>query len=114
MLKGVQEAQRGAIPSSLKNLKHILTITIQYFGWCSGAVVSTVASQHKGSEVEPPSWFGGCGVCGWGRAFLCRVCMFSLCLRGFSPGTLVRLIDDSKMPVGLNGCLSPCVSPAMN
>ncbi len=25
----------------------------------------------------------------WGRAFLCGVYMFSLCLHGFSPGTLV-------------------------
>ncbi len=46
-------------------------------------------------------------VCG---AFLCGVCMFSLCLRGFSPGTpgsshnskTCRLIGDSKLPVGVN------------
>ncbi|KAF7660314.1 hypothetical protein LDENG_00284530 [Lucifuga dentata] len=26
---------------------------------------------------------------GWGRAFLCGVCMFSPCLRGFPPGAPV-------------------------
>ena len=54
-----------------------------------------------------------------GRAFLCGVCMFSSCLRGFSPGTPASshspktcMIGDSKLPVGVNvrvsGCL--CVS----
>ena len=62
-------------------------------------------------------------------ALLCGVCMFSPCQRGFSPGTPAsshspktcrlgtRLIDNSKLSVGVNvsvnGCLSLCVSPAI-
>merc|ERR1712035_207562 len=57
-------------------------------------------------------------------ALLCGVCMFSQCQRGFSPGTPAsshspktcrlgtRLIDNSKLSIGVNGCLSLCVSPA--
>ena len=49
--------------------------------------------------------------------FLCRVCMFPLCLRGFSPGMPTSshspktcklgdtLIGHSKLPVGMDGCL---------
>ena len=64
------------------------------------------------------------------QMFLCGVCIFSLCLRGFSPGTLasfhslktcklgVRLIGLSKLSLGVNvsmdGCLSLYVSPEMN
>ena len=52
--------------------------------------------------------------------------MFSPCPRGFTPGppvsshspktckTGVRLIGDSKLPVGVNGCSSLYVSPVMN
>ena len=59
-------------------------------------------------------------------AFLCGVCMFSPCSRGFPPGTPVsshspktctegiRLIGDSKLALGVNvsvsGCLSLCVA----
>ena len=65
----------------------------------------------------------------WVRIFLYGVCMLPLCLRGFSPGSLVsshipktcklvvsRLIGHSKEPVGVNvnGCLSLYVSAAMN
>ncbi len=60
-----------------------------------GAVSSTVASQ-QGYESTT-------------GALLRGVCMFSLCLRGFSPGFLpqskdmqVRLTGDSKLPVGVN------------
>ena len=44
-----------------------------------GAVVSAVASQQEGPGF----------VSGPARAFLCGVCMFSPCLRGFPPGTPV-------------------------
>ena len=47
--------------------------------WRSGAVVSAVASQQEGHGF----------VSGPARAFLCGVCMFSPCLRGFPPGTPV-------------------------
>ena len=47
--------------------------------WRGGAVVSAVASQQKGPGF----------VSGPARAFLCGVCMFSPCLRGFPPGTPV-------------------------
>ncbi|KAI3351481.1 hypothetical protein L3Q82_020329 [Scortum barcoo] len=43
----------------------------------SGVVVSTVASQQEGSGFNP--WLR--------QALLCGVCMFSLCLCGFSLGT---------------------------
>ncbi|KAI3366798.1 hypothetical protein L3Q82_009459, partial [Scortum barcoo] len=46
-------------------------------GQHSGVVVSTVASQQEGSGFNP--WLR--------QALLCGVCMFSLCLRGFSLGT---------------------------
>ena len=63
------------------------------------------------------------------RMFLCGICMFSLYLFGFSPGTPAssqilknqnwgRLIGHSKLSIGVNvsmdGCLSLYVSPAMN
>ena len=66
------------------------------------------------------------GLSQGGGAFLCGVCMFSSCQRGFSPGApasshspkTCRLIGDSKLSVGVNvsvnGCLSLCVSPEMN
>lgn len=48
--------------------------------------------------------------------------LFSPCLCGFSPGTLasshgpktceIRFIGDFKLAVGVNGCLSLCVSSA--
>ncbi|KAF7664099.1 hypothetical protein LDENG_00189080 [Lucifuga dentata] len=44
-----------------------------------GSVVSTVASQQEGPGFDS----------GRGRAFLCGVCMFSPCLRGFPPGVPV-------------------------
>ena len=57
------------------------------------------------------------------KACLCRVYMFSLCLRGFSSGTPASsyvnwgLIGHSKLPIGVNvsldGCLSFYVSPVM-
>ena len=63
-------------------------------------------------------------------AFLCGVFILALCLSGFSPGTPassngiktckvgVRLIDYSKLPVGVNvtvdGCLSLYMQPVMN
>ena len=43
----------------------------------SGAVFSTVASEKEGPQFNS-----------WVRAFLCGACMFSLCLCGFSPGSL--------------------------
>ncbi len=53
-------------------------------------------------------------------ALLCGVCMFSSCLRGFSPGIpasshnpkTCRLgsFDDSKLPVGVNVSVSGCLS----
>lgn len=62
--------------------------------------------------------------------FLCGVCIFSLCLRGFSTGTVtsshssktcklgLRYIGPSKSTLAVNvsvdGCLSVYVSPAMN
>ncbi len=46
----------------------------------SGSVVSTVVSQQEGPWFEPRQGQEG---------FLCGVCMFSLCLRGFTPGALV-------------------------
>lgn len=77
-------------------------------------VVSTVTSKQGDVGLNP--------------AFLCQVCMFSLCLHVFpvsptaiSPTTQptqVMLIGDSKLPVGVNvsvnGCLFLCISPAMN
>lgn len=53
----------------------------------------------------------------WG---LCGICMCSLCLRGFFPVILAsshspkrclgfRLVGDSVLAVGVNGCLSLCV-----
>ena len=72
------------------------------------------------------------GLLGKGlRTFPCGVCVFSMCLSGFSPGTPVsshilktckvgvsRLIVHSKLPVGVNvsmdGCLCLYVIPAMN
>ena len=76
---------------------------------------STVASQQEGLGFDSRL---GRGV------FLCGVCMFSPCLRGFSPGTPAsshspktcrlgaRLIGESKLSVGVsvsvNGCLSLC------
>lgn len=56
-------------------------------------------------------------------AFLCAVCRFSLCLRGFSPASshspkICRLTGDSNFPVGVNmsttGCLSLSVGPVMD
>ena len=80
----------------------------------SGAVVSTVTSKQESSILV--------------RAFQCGVCMFSLCLGGFSLGTPptvqkhaklgFRLIGHSKLPLGVHlsvdGCLSLYVNPAMN
>lgn len=51
---------------------------------------------------------------------LCGVCMFSLCLHWFCPGTLapfhspktsVGLIGDSKLIVGVNVSMNACLSP---
>ncbi|MEQ2291497.1 hypothetical protein AMECASPLE_013944 [Ameca splendens] len=61
-----------------------------------GAVGSTVALQQEGPGVD--SWPG---------VFLHGVCMFSPCMRGFSPGTPASshspktwLIGQSKLPLG--------------
>lgn len=70
-----------------------------------GAVLCTVVSQQQRPEF---------GVC------LCWVCLFSLCLCGFSPSTPASstvqrhacwFIRDSKLGVcgNVNGCLSVCV-----
>ena len=70
----------------------------------NGAVVSTVASQQERPEFDVQV-----------RAFPFGVCMFFLCLRGFSLGSPAsshspktrklgasRLIGHSKLPVGVN------------
>ena len=53
------------------------------------------------------------------EACLCRVCMFSPCMHGFSPGTLtfppsknmhVSLIGDSKLSLGVSVSVPGCVS----
>ena len=76
-------------------------------GLHGGVVVSTIASQREGSRFN--SRLG---------AFLCGVCMFSPCMRGFSPvlrlpykNNHVRLIDVSKIVLRREckrvcGCLS--------
>ena len=53
-------------------------------------------------------------------SFLCGVCMFSPCMRGFSPGTPasshhpknmhVRLIGDSKLSLGVSVSVCGCLS----
>ena len=53
-------------------------ITGSFKGRHGGTVVSTAASQQQG-----PGFNSGLGHC------LCRVCTFSLCLRGFPPGSVV-------------------------
>ena len=82
-------------------------------------MVSAVASQQEGSRFE--SWLG-CGT------FLCGVCMFSPCRRGFSLGTFLPqskhmqngtwLNGYSKLTIGVtvsvNGCLSLCVGPVID
>lgn len=53
------------------------------------------------------------------------ICLHAPCGYGFPLGTLappptqskdmqVRLIGDSKLAVGVNGCLSSCISPVMD
>ena len=62
-------------------------------------MVSTVASQQGGPE-------------GWGLS------VGSLRVLQLPPTVqihvLIRLIGESRLPLGVNGCLSLCVSPAMN
>ena len=60
------------------------------------------------------------------KPFMCGVFMFSQCLCGFSLGSPASshspktcrlgfgLIGDSKLIIGVNGCLSLCVSPVMD
>ena len=84
-------------------------------------MVSAVAAQQEGSRFKSRL---GRGI------FLCGVCMFSPCKRGFSPGTPAsshspktckmgtRLIGYSKLTIGVtvsvNGCLSLCVGPVID
>ena len=72
--------------------------------------------------IDSRYYESGIGVLVWilAGAFLCGVCMFYPCMRGFCPGTPasshrpknmhVRLIGDSKLTLGMsvtmNGCLS--------
>ena len=68
-------------------------------------MVSTVASQQECFGFEPDS-------------FLCGVCMYSPCMRGFSLGALAsshllntcRLIGDSSVNRGVNVSMNGCLS----
>ena len=86
----------------------------------SDGAAAAAASQQEGPEFESPSWLGrGLSV----RSL--RVLLVSAwVLSGFSSflpqskDMHDRLIGNPKLPVGVNvnmtGCLSLCVSPAMN
>ena len=76
----------------------------------AGTVVNTVTSQQEGSQFE--SWIPSNSLYLWG------VCFFYLCLCGFPPASShsskkctlgLWLIEDSKLMLGVNGCLSQCV-----
>ncbi|MEQ2300636.1 hypothetical protein AMECASPLE_027743 [Ameca splendens] len=68
---------RGATTYFLRGMRTFSFFVFVYKSWLhGGAVGSTVALQQEG-----PGFDSRPGV------FLHRVCMFSLCIRGFSPGT---------------------------
>ncbi|MEQ2237680.1 hypothetical protein ILYODFUR_025592 [Ilyodon furcidens] len=62
---------------------------------------------------------GSPGFDSWPEVSLHGVCMFSLCMHGFSPGTrasshspknmTVRLTGLSKLPLGVNECVHGCL-----
>ncbi len=72
-------------------------------------MVSTVASQEEGSI---PGWVGPFRV-----EFACSPCLHGFPLSSpassHSPNTC-RLTGDSKLSVGVNGCLSLYDSPVLN
>ena len=72
-------------------------------GWHRGAVVSTIASQQDGSGFKPTS-------CVWSLHVLL---VPAWVLFGFLPqieNMHLRLIGQSKLPVGVNVCVNDCLS----
>lgn len=67
-------------------------------------MVSTVTSQKEGCRFEPAGWLGSFCV-----KFACSLCVAVVSYVSPQPKDMqVRLIIDSKLPVGVNGSMNGC------